>query len=129
MEKDVSQSGHATTAIEPASSNEGPRPEPEKGDVSACEVFQETSEGVNFRSVSWQRATVLFLKIQFAMSILAVPAALGTLGAVGGALSIVGWQVLNTCTVLVSFPLFMYIYIYIYIICKCVLAMTLTQLM
>lgn len=63
----------------------------------AHEVFQATSEGVNFRTVSWQRATVLFLKIQFAMSILAVPSSLGALGAVGGALSLVGWQVLNTC--------------------------------
>lgn len=98
MEKDNAQDGHAA-AIEPYSSAEGHRLEPEKGDVlAACEVFHETSEGVNFRTVSWQRATVLFLKIQFAMSILAVPSALGTLGAVGGALSIVGWQVLNTCT-------------------------------
>lgn len=64
---------------------------------SSGEVFHETAEGVNFRTVSWQRATVLFLKIQFAMSILAVPSSLGTLGAVGGALSIVGWQLLNTC--------------------------------
>lgn len=69
--------------------------EPQHG--SSGEVFQETSEGVNFRTVSWQRATVLFLKIQFAMSILAVPSSLGTLGAIGGALSIVGWQILNTC--------------------------------
>lgn len=101
MEKDITthRSGHAT--IEPASSHDGQHLGPEKGDVSACEVFQETSEGVNFRSVSWQRATVLFLKIQFAMSILAVPSALGTLGAVGGALSIVGWQTLNTCMALV----------------------------
>lgn len=78
--------------------------EPEKPDRwddpharEAHEVFQTTSEGVNFRTVSWQRATVLFLKIQFAMSILAVPSSLGALGAVGGALSLVGWQALNTC--------------------------------
>lgn len=96
MEKGIIQDGHA--AIEPYSSAEAHRLEPEKGDLAACEVFQETSEGVNFRTVSWQRATVLFLKIQFAMSILAVPSALGTLGAIGGALSIVGWQILNTCT-------------------------------
>lgn len=83
-----------------SSSREGPEaPGAEKGDVSTSEVFLETSEGVNFRTVSWQRATVLFLKIQFAMSILAVPSALGTLGAVGGALSLVGWQGLNTCTI------------------------------
>lgn len=79
--------------------------EPEKTDgweQGAHEVFQATSEGVNFRTVSWQRATVLFLKIQFAMSILAVPSSLGSLGAVGGALSLVGWQALNTCMCLVS---------------------------
>lgn len=113
MEKDIARlNGHAT--VEPASSNEGHQPEPEKGDVSACEVFRETSEGVNFRSVSWQRATVLFLKIQFAMSILAVPSSLGTLGAVGGALSIVGWQSLNTCMILV--------FVYFYIITPVVLS-------
>jgi len=63
----------------------------------AHEVFKQNADGVDFRTVSWQRATVIFLKIQFAMSILAVPGALATLGAIGGALSIVGWMVLNTC--------------------------------
>jgi len=61
------------------------------------EVFKDSAEGVSFRTVSWQRASIIFLKIQFAMSILSVPGALATLGAVGGALSIVGWEVLNTC--------------------------------
>ncbi|KAH6654527.1 transmembrane amino acid transporter protein-domain-containing protein [Truncatella angustata] len=66
----------------------------------ANEVFKQTEDGVNFRTVSWQRATVIFFKINFAMSILAVPGALGTLGAVGGSLSIVGWEALNTYTAL-----------------------------
>lgn len=61
------------------------------------EIFKDSADGVKFRTVSWQRATIIFLKIQFAMSILSVPGALATLGAVGGALSIVGWEVLNTC--------------------------------
>ncbi len=61
------------------------------------EIFKQDVDGVHFRTVSWQRATVIFLKIQFAMSILAVPGALATLGAVGGSLSIVAWEVLNTC--------------------------------
>ena len=61
------------------------------------EVFKKATDGVDFRTVSWQRATILFLKIQFAMSILSVPGSLATLGAVGGALSIVSWQALNTC--------------------------------
>lgn len=70
----------------------------EKADIlEAREIFHDGAEGVKFRTVSWQRATIVFLKIQFAMSILAVPGALATLGAVGGALSIVGWMVLNTC--------------------------------
>lgn len=61
------------------------------------EVFKQSEGGVQFRTMSWQRACVIFLKINFAMSILAVPGTLGTLGAVGGALSIVGWEALNTC--------------------------------
>ncbi len=46
-------------------------------------------------------ACIVFLKIQFAMSVLAVPGALATLGAVGGGLSIVGWEVLNTYTAVI----------------------------
>lgn len=70
----------------------------EKGDMyETHEVFKDSADGVNFRTVSWQRATIIFLKIQFAMSILSVPGSLATLGAVGGALSIVGWEILNTC--------------------------------
>src|ERR1700761_2251068 len=63
------------------------------------EVFKQNVDGVEFRTVSWQRATIIFLKIQFAMSILAVPGALASLGAVGGSLSIVGWMSLNICKV------------------------------
>lgn len=84
---DAIESAHSDAAVPP-----------EKGDSpEAHEIFHDGSEGVKFRTVSWQRATVLFLKIQFAMSILSVPGALATLGAVGGALSIVGWGALNTC--------------------------------
>jgi len=64
----------------------------------AYEVFKLTEDGVDFRTVSWQRATIIFLKIQFAMSILSVPGSMAVLGAIGGALSIVGWDILNTCT-------------------------------
>jgi hypothetical protein len=70
------------------------------------EVFQQTEDGVDFRTVSWQRATIIFLKINFAMSILTVPGNLGTLGAVGGSLSIVGWEALNTCELSVNKPIF-----------------------
>ncbi|KAF7545310.1 hypothetical protein G7Z17_g9278 [Cylindrodendrum hubeiense] len=77
-------------------------PPSEKGDMyETHEVFKDSADGVNFRTVSWQSATIIFLKIQFAMSILSVPGSLATLGAVGGALSIVGWEVLNTYTAIV----------------------------
>ncbi|KXJ88988.1 transmembrane amino acid transporter protein-domain-containing protein [Microdochium bolleyi] len=72
----------------------------DKKPAESHEVFTETTDGVNFRTVSWQRAAVIFVKIQFAMSILSVPGALATLGAVGGCLSLVGWGVLNTYTAL-----------------------------
>lgn len=86
----------APDGIEPQVMNSNPPSE--KGDLyETPEVFKDSADGVNFRTVSWQRATIIFLKIQFAMSILSVPGALATLGAVGGALSIVGWEVLNTC--------------------------------
>ncbi|EFX04795.1 amino acid transporter [Grosmannia clavigera kw1407] len=73
-----------------------------KGEAETShEVFKDSADGVNFRTVSWQSATVVFLKIQFAMSILSVPGSLSTLGAVGGSLSIVGWEILNTYTALI----------------------------
>lgn len=64
----------------------------------AHEVFKVGVGDVEFRNVSWHRAALLFVKIQFAMSILAVPEALAALGAVGGGLSIVAWTAVNTCT-------------------------------
>lgn len=66
-------------------------------EVANGEVFQANVDGVEFRTVSWQRATVVFLKINFAMSILAIPAALAALGSVGGSLAVVGFTACNTC--------------------------------
>lgn len=86
----------AIEPVRPASSGSVVPGETEKVSESH-EVFQQTEDGVNFRTVSWQRAAIIFLKINFAMSILTVPGNLGTLGAIGGSLSIVGWMALNTC--------------------------------
>lgn len=61
------------------------------------EVFQAHTDGVEFRNVSWQRASVVFVKINFAMSILSIPAAMAALGSVGGSLSLVGFTALNIC--------------------------------
>ena len=74
-------------------------------DMETHEVFKKRTDGVEFRTVSWQKATLIFTKIEFAMSILAIPSALGALGAVGGCLSIVGWTTLNTCTLMVYYDL------------------------
>lgn len=60
------------------------------------EVFKKTGHGVDFRTVSWQRASILFLKILFATGVLSIPAAMYTLGAAPGALLIVGFGMLNT---------------------------------
>lgn len=60
------------------------------------EVFKKGGV-VNFRSVSWPMASVIFLKIMFATGVLSIPGAMLSLGAVGGALSVIAWGLLNTC--------------------------------
>jgi hypothetical protein len=64
-------------------------------DNEEFEVFK-TTAGVNFRTVEWPRATVIFLKVIFAVGVLTIPTAMYDLGAVGGTLSVVGWGLLNT---------------------------------
>lgn len=64
------------------------------------EVFQKSTEGVDFRTVTWQRAIIIMLKLQVATGLLGIPGALYSLGAVGGGISIVAWQALNTCACL-----------------------------
>lgn len=66
-------------------------------DSESHEVFKMTTDGVNFRNVSWPRATIIFLKIIFATGVLSIPTAMYSLGAVGGALSVIGWSIMNTC--------------------------------
>lgn len=61
------------------------------------EVFKESADGVDFRTVTWQRLIIILLKVQVATGVLSIPSALGSLGAVPGAICIVGWQALNTC--------------------------------
>jgi hypothetical protein len=64
-------------------------------DNEEFEVFK-TTAGVNFRTVEWPRATVIFLKVIFAVGVLTIPTAMYDLGAVGGTLSVLGWGLLNT---------------------------------
>lgn len=62
------------------------------------EVFKKDVDGVDFRTVTWQRAIIIFIKSQIATGVLGIPSALYTLGAVGGGLCVVGFQALNLCT-------------------------------
>ncbi|KAI5198563.1 hypothetical protein E4T38_07478 [Aureobasidium subglaciale] len=73
-------------------------PEKLEGVTEDFEVFKQTEDGVNFRTVGWPMATVIFLKTIFALGVLSIPSAMYSLGAVGGALSVIGWQALNTYT-------------------------------
>lgn len=66
-------------------------------DRETQEVFKASADGVDFRTVTWQRLIIILLKVQVATGVLGIPGAMGTLGAVPGALSVVGWQALNTC--------------------------------
>jgi len=66
------------------------------------EVFKKTHEGVDFRTVGWPRASVIFLKIIFATGVLSIPTAMASLGSLGGALSVIGWGALNTYTAMVQ---------------------------
>lgn len=62
------------------------------------EVFKSHVDGVEFRTVTWQRAIIIFIKTQIATGVLGIPGALYALGAVGGGLCIVGFQALNCCS-------------------------------
>ncbi|KAK4545617.1 hypothetical protein LTR36_002570 [Oleoguttula mirabilis] len=70
-------------------------------DFEDHEVFRQDAD-VNFRTVGWPRASVIFLKVIFATGVLSIPVAMASLGAVGGALSVIGWSALNTYTAVIQ---------------------------
>jgi len=61
------------------------------------EVFKANVDGVEYRTVTWQRAIVIFIKTQIATGVLGIPTALYNLGAVGGGICVVALQALNLC--------------------------------
>ncbi|KAJ9630452.1 hypothetical protein H2203_000973 [Taxawa tesnikishii (nom. ined.)] len=67
-----------------------------EGLVEDYEVFQKTEDGVDFRTVGWFKASVIFCKVMFAVGVLSLPTTMSALGAVGGSLSIVAWGAFNT---------------------------------
>ena len=68
--------------------DELPVHDPPKPDDDSDEVFQSTVDGVEFRTVGWFRASILFLKVVFAVGVLSLPTTLDSLGAIGGTLCI-----------------------------------------
>ncbi|KAK1980691.1 transmembrane amino acid transporter [Colletotrichum cereale] len=62
----------------------------------AFEVFKRGEGTVDFRTVSWIHASVIFLKVIFATGVLTIPSAMFVLGALPGAINVLGWQFLNT---------------------------------
>ncbi|KAH8656574.1 transmembrane amino acid transporter protein-domain-containing protein [Tricladium varicosporioides] len=66
------------------------------------EVFKANVDGVDYRTVTWQRAIIIFIKTQIAIGVLGIPSSLATLGAVGGGLCVVGFQALNCYTTIVA---------------------------
>ncbi|KAK7540488.1 transmembrane amino acid transporter protein-domain-containing protein [Phyllosticta citribraziliensis] len=71
-------------------------------DAEDFEVFKKTADGVDFRTVGWVKATVIFLKIIFATGVLSIPLAMHDLGAVGGALCVLAFGALNTYTAVIQ---------------------------
>ncbi|GJN71099.1 hypothetical protein PLIIFM63780_002311 [Purpureocillium lilacinum] len=67
----------------------------EKGD-DAFEIFKKGDGNVDFRTVGWIHASVIFLKVIFATGVLTIPSAMFVLGALPGAINVLGWQFLNT---------------------------------
>ncbi|KAL2278187.1 hypothetical protein FJTKL_14609 [Diaporthe vaccinii] len=62
----------------------------------AFEVFKRGEGTVDFRTVGWIHASVIFLKVIFATGVLSIPSAMYVLGALPGAINVLGWQFLNT---------------------------------
>lgn len=90
-------------AIEPTEQNSSIKDGVLSNGLEDNEVFKTSAGGVDFRTVTWQRLIIILLKVQVATGVLSIPSALGSLGAVPGAVCIVGWQALNTCTNIPSF--------------------------
>jgi len=68
------------------------------GTADKLETFKKGEGTVDFRGVSWPRATVIFLKIIFAVGVLSIPVSMASLGAVAGSLVVLGFGALNTYT-------------------------------
>ncbi|KAL7418624.1 hypothetical protein Q5752_007082 [Cryptotrichosporon argae] len=64
--------------------------------VTDNEVFAATADGENYRTVSWYRSFALMFKVLFSVGILSIPAVFAYVGALPGALLVIGFGALNT---------------------------------
>ncbi|KAL6812001.1 neutral amino acid transporter-like protein [Trichoderma sp. SZMC 28015] len=67
-----------------------------QADESDFEVFRREEGAVDFRTVTWPHASVIFLKYIFATGVLSIPSCMFVLGAFPGAINVVAWTMLNT---------------------------------
>ncbi|KAJ5902793.1 hypothetical protein N7495_003321 [Penicillium taxi] len=74
----------------------------EFSDEDQHEVFKRGESQVNFRTVSWIRASMIFLKFIFATGVLSIPSLMYELGAFPGAINVIGWTLLNTYLAIVQ---------------------------
>jgi hypothetical protein len=86
---------HDPEKIDYQRSRESEPPEVIKDSSSEQEVFTLNADGVDFRTVTWPRAAIVFLKILFATGVLSIPAAMYEIGAAGGVLVLLGFGALN----------------------------------
>ncbi|KAJ5745336.1 hypothetical protein N7520_010518 [Penicillium odoratum] len=77
-------------------------PDIQKAEMEDHEVFKRGDGQVDFRTVSWIRASVIFIKIIFSTGILSIPSLMYGLGALPGALNVLGWTLLNTYCAIVQ---------------------------
>lgn len=77
-----------------------------KGDCDVLEgqeTFRDIEGSVTFRNIGWFRASVMFLKVIFAVGVLSLPLTMYKLGAVGGGLTIIGYGLFNTyCFIIIA---------------------------
>ncbi|TKX22544.1 hypothetical protein C1H76_5327 [Elsinoe australis] len=88
--------------IEPTPDNRSDSSGPVKPDEDDFEIFRKQEGVVDFRTVSWQHTSMIFLKLIFATGVLTIPSAMYVLGSFPGAINVLGWQFLNTYCAIVQ---------------------------
>ncbi|KAH8658006.1 transmembrane amino acid transporter [Xylariales sp. PMI_506] len=96
MSSQKSEKGGDAISPAPASASDSIRSAKIEANEEAFEVFKRQEGQVDFRTVSWVHASVIFLKVIFATGVLTIPSNMYTLGALPGAINVLGWQFLNT---------------------------------